>query len=45
MVQDVQTYEDIFTNHDLINELIRDTGFSKTATATQGLIIDISSKS
>ena len=45
MVQDVQTYEDFSTNHDLIKEIISDRGFSRTAMATPGLIIDISSKS
>ena len=38
MVWDIQSYEDISTNHDLINESIIDQGVCRTAPATTDLL-------
>ena len=39
MFCDLQSYEDISTNHDLINESVSDGGVSRTSPATPGLLI------
>ena len=39
MVWDIQSYEDISTNHNLNDELFSDRGVCRTAPATPGLLI------